>query len=249
MDKDIKLKKLQDGLKAYVVNGGKLGRKIGSIKTKKRKELEYADVLKYLHEGYSCSHVSTLTRVSISTVTRLKKEFNIMRKEVTVTGKTKPKPGIGYTYLLKDHTLPQYVKIGKTNNIEHREHVLRADKPSYYMYKCIVFETEKEAYKLESLLHKKYKKYRKEGEWFEIPEDEFNSLLSEYNWVDCKLNIRKKSKGSPKLSKEDKRIKYKKLIQYLKTHKNYKIKDISVLTGISISTIQRVKNEFKDELK
>ncbi len=67
--------RLNSGRAQYINNGGKLGRKKGSIKTKEQKEKEYKEVLTYLSKGYSIRVTSKLTNVSIATVQRLKNEF------------------------------------------------------------------------------------------------------------------------------------------------------------------------------
>lgn len=68
--------RLNSGRAQYIRNGGKLGRKVGSVKSKEVKENEYKEVLAYLKKGYSISITSKLCNVSKSTVQRLKKEFN-----------------------------------------------------------------------------------------------------------------------------------------------------------------------------
>lgn len=69
--------RLNSGRAQYIRNGGKLGRKVGSTKSKEKKECEYKEVLSYLKKGYSISITSKLCNVSMSTVQRLKKEFNL----------------------------------------------------------------------------------------------------------------------------------------------------------------------------
>jgi len=67
--------RLNSGRAEYVRNGGKLGRKKGSVKTKKQKEKEYHEVLVYLNRGYSIRATAKLTNVSQATVQKLKNEF------------------------------------------------------------------------------------------------------------------------------------------------------------------------------
>ena len=69
--------RLNSGRKLYVDKGGKLGRKAGSTKSKDIKEIEYHQVLKELRRGTSVRRTAKLCDVSASTITRLKKEFNI----------------------------------------------------------------------------------------------------------------------------------------------------------------------------
>ena len=67
--------RLQSGRKQYVAKGGRLGRKPGSVKTVEQKREEYKDVIALLRRGYVIRDVAKLTRKSVSTVQRVKKEF------------------------------------------------------------------------------------------------------------------------------------------------------------------------------
>ena len=69
--------RLNSGRAQYIRNGGRLGRKVGSIKTREQKEKQYEEVLNYLRKGFSIAITSKLTNTSMSTVQRLKKEFEI----------------------------------------------------------------------------------------------------------------------------------------------------------------------------
>lgn len=69
--------RLNSGRAQYIRNGGKLGRKKGSVKTTEQKENQYKEVLAYLRKGYSVRITAKLTQVSTSTVQRLKTEFSI----------------------------------------------------------------------------------------------------------------------------------------------------------------------------
>ena len=69
--------RLNSGRAQYIRNGGKLGRKKGSLKTIEQKETQYKEVLTYLRKGYSVRVTAKLTQVSTSTVQRLKTEFSI----------------------------------------------------------------------------------------------------------------------------------------------------------------------------
>lgn len=68
--------RLQSGRKQYVAKGGRLGRKPGSVKTVEQKREEYKDVIVLLRKGYVIRDVAKLTRKSVSTVQRVKKEFH-----------------------------------------------------------------------------------------------------------------------------------------------------------------------------
>ena len=69
--------RLNSGRDSYIKNGGKLGRKLGSVKTSEQKREEYKDVISLLKKGYSVRNVAKLSSVSVSTVQRLKQEFNL----------------------------------------------------------------------------------------------------------------------------------------------------------------------------
>lgn len=67
--------RLNSGRKLYIERGGKLGRKVGSIKTTEQKKEEHKDIISYLKKGYSVRNVAKLCNKGISTVQRIKKEF------------------------------------------------------------------------------------------------------------------------------------------------------------------------------
>ena len=69
--------RLNSGRNQYIANGGKLGRKEGSKKTKEQKAEQYKKVLSDLRAGKSIRDVAKLNKVSPSTVLSLKKEFGI----------------------------------------------------------------------------------------------------------------------------------------------------------------------------
>ena len=69
--------RLNSGRQHYIESGGKLGRKIGTIKTQEQKAEEYRNVLKELKRGTSVRRTAKLCDISARTVTRLKKEFNL----------------------------------------------------------------------------------------------------------------------------------------------------------------------------
>ena len=69
--------RLNSGRESYIANGGKLGRKKGSIKSTEQKKEEYKEVISFLKRGYSVRNTATLSRVSVSTVQRVKREFSL----------------------------------------------------------------------------------------------------------------------------------------------------------------------------
>ena len=69
--------RLNSGRKLYIERGGKLGRKVGSIKTIEQKKEQYKDIISYLKRGYSVRTTAKLTNKGASTVQRIKKEFSL----------------------------------------------------------------------------------------------------------------------------------------------------------------------------
>ena len=67
--------RLNSGRAQYVRNGGKLGRKTGTIKSEDKKREEYKEVISLLKRGYSIRNTAKLTGSSISTVQRIKNQF------------------------------------------------------------------------------------------------------------------------------------------------------------------------------
>ena len=67
--------RLNSGRESYIANGGKLGRKKGSVKTTEQKKEEYKEVISFLKRGYSIRNTAKLSSVSVSTVQRVKREF------------------------------------------------------------------------------------------------------------------------------------------------------------------------------
>ena len=69
--------RLKSGRKLYIERGGKLGRKVGSVKSIEQKKEQYKDIINYLKRGYSIRNVAKLTNKGISTVQRIKADFNL----------------------------------------------------------------------------------------------------------------------------------------------------------------------------
>lgn len=69
--------RLQSGRKQYVAKGGRLGRKPGSVKTMEQKQEEYKEVITLLRKGYTIRDVAKLTMKGVSTIQRVKKEFQL----------------------------------------------------------------------------------------------------------------------------------------------------------------------------
>ena len=52
--------RLQSGRKRYIEKGGKLGRKVGFVKTEKQIKTEYREVISLFRKGYSIRDVAKL---------------------------------------------------------------------------------------------------------------------------------------------------------------------------------------------
>lgn len=69
--------RLNSGRVQYIADGGKLGRKVGYRKSSEQKQSEYKEVIKELKRGTSIRRTAKLCDVSVSTVQRLKAEFQL----------------------------------------------------------------------------------------------------------------------------------------------------------------------------
>lgn len=67
--------RLSSGYRNYKANGGKVGRKKGSIKTTEQKKEEYKEVIQLLKKGYSVRNVAKISNRGISTIQRIKTDF------------------------------------------------------------------------------------------------------------------------------------------------------------------------------
>ena len=73
--------RLNSGRALAIEKGVKMGRKVGSVKTKEQKKDEYSDIIKCLRKGYSVASTYAIckekgVKCSISTIKRVKKEFS-----------------------------------------------------------------------------------------------------------------------------------------------------------------------------
>ena len=73
MERDNISFRLQSGRKRYIEKGGKLGRKVGSVKTEEQMKAEYREVISLLRKGYSIRDVAKLSGRGVSTVQRVKR--------------------------------------------------------------------------------------------------------------------------------------------------------------------------------
>lgn len=67
--------RLNSGRKLYIENGGKLGRKVGSVKSAEQEKTQYKQVISLLKKGESIRNTAKIAGVGVSTVQRIKKEF------------------------------------------------------------------------------------------------------------------------------------------------------------------------------
>lgn len=80
------------------------------------------------------------------------------------------------TYIMLDETVPGCVKIGKSINPEKRERTLQAQNPVIKLLATTERDIEKE-------LHAKFQNLRVRGEWFKIPEEQINEVVSTYGFT------------------------------------------------------------------
>ena len=60
--------RVESGYKNFRVNGGKVGRKVGYLKTDEAMKEQYVEEIKLLKKGYSLRNISKLTGTSINTI-------------------------------------------------------------------------------------------------------------------------------------------------------------------------------------
>ena len=85
MDKEITLNKMNSGRENFKINGGKLGRKQGSIIPVEEKLKQHQDILNYLKLGYKYEHIVKLTGKSLSTIQRINKLTSVVTKDRKAT--------------------------------------------------------------------------------------------------------------------------------------------------------------------
>ena len=73
--------RLQSGRKRYIEKGGKLGRKVGSVKTAEQMKAEYREVISLLRKGYSIRDVAKLCGKGVSTVQRVKRLLKVQSSQ------------------------------------------------------------------------------------------------------------------------------------------------------------------------
>ena len=73
--------RLQSGRKRFIDKGGKLGRKVGSVKTEEQMKVEYREVISLLRKGYSIRDVAKLCSKGVSTVQRVKRLLKVQSSQ------------------------------------------------------------------------------------------------------------------------------------------------------------------------
>ena len=68
---------LQSGRERYIEKGGKLGRKVGSVKTEEQMKAEYREVISLLRKGFSIRDVAKLSGKDLNTVQRVKRLLKV----------------------------------------------------------------------------------------------------------------------------------------------------------------------------
>ena len=69
--------RLNSGRELAKAKGVKMGRKIGSVKSKEQKQEQYSKVIRSLRAGKSIRDTAVISGVSVSTVQRVKREFQL----------------------------------------------------------------------------------------------------------------------------------------------------------------------------
>lgn len=73
--------RLQSGRTRYIEKGGKLGRKVGSVKTAEQMKTEYREVISLLRKGYSIRDMAKLCGKGVSTVQRVKRLLKVQSSQ------------------------------------------------------------------------------------------------------------------------------------------------------------------------
>ena len=73
--------KLPPGRKLYIEKGGKLGCKVGSVKTEEQVKAEYREVISLLRKGYSIRDMAKLSGKGVNTVQRVKRLIKVQSSQ------------------------------------------------------------------------------------------------------------------------------------------------------------------------
>ena len=69
--------RLQSGRTRDIEKGGKLGRKVGSVKTEEQMKADYREVVSLLRKGYSIRDVAKLSGKDLNTIQRVKRLLKV----------------------------------------------------------------------------------------------------------------------------------------------------------------------------
>lgn len=72
MEKQIILDRVQSGYRAYLANGGAVGRKVGYRKDNEEMKTQYTEDIKLLRKGYSLRNITKITGTSVNTLRKVK---------------------------------------------------------------------------------------------------------------------------------------------------------------------------------
>lgn len=79
------------------------------------------------------------------------------------------------TYLMRDENTG-YVKIGVSINPKLRERTLQSQKPTVSLFATVKGNIERK-------LHKTYADKKVRGEWFDLTQEEINSIITKYSFI------------------------------------------------------------------
>lgn len=81
----------------------------------------------------------------------------------------------GFIYIMKDTSIPQYVKIGFAKSPKNREKILQAEKPTIELVKYYDGGSQL----VEKSIHKVLKDFRVRGEWFKMSVEDAEKAIIE----------------------------------------------------------------------
>ena len=86
-------------------------------------------------------------------------------------------------YLLQHKKIPEYTKIGYTDDINQRIKSLSTASPTGIK---LLYKRETDyAYQIEQALHKRYSSYNSNLEWFRLSDNQIEEIIS---WIDDQLD-------------------------------------------------------------
>jgi hypothetical protein len=91
----------------------------------------------------------------------------------------------GYTavYIMADSTTKVY-KIGISNDPNYRKRTLQRDKYSVVLYAYVYLTSRDKAFSFERELHQMFNEKRLQGEWFELTDEELESIINAFREVE-----------------------------------------------------------------